>query len=78
MSIAIKVENLSKSYIIKHKGELVNDSLSGVITDKIKGKLLHTLKVDTTDKYKNETNSRNGGFVVGLFYDFCSKFTRYH
>lgn len=36
MSIATKVENLSKSYIIKHKGESGNDTLSGLISDKIK------------------------------------------
>jgi lipopolysaccharide transport system ATP-binding protein len=44
MSIAIKVEHLSKSYTIKHKGQSGNDSFRDVITDKIKG---------TLDKSKN-------------------------
>lgn len=57
MSTAIKVENLSKSYIIKHKGESINDSLSGVITDKIKGtfqKSKNLIKNQSSDKVKGK------------------------
>ena len=59
MSIAIKVEHLSKSYTIKHKGQSGNDSFRDVITEKIKGtfdksKNLMTKKPDLKNNNKEE------------------------
>jgi len=42
MSVVIKAEQLSKSYIIRHHGEKRHDALRDVITENVKGTLLKT------------------------------------
>lgn len=51
MNIAIKVENLSKSYFIKHKGESKNDSFREVVTNKIKASLSKSRHLITRQEF---------------------------
>jgi len=59
MGIAIKVEQLSKSYFLRNKGESANDSLREAITKKVKGTLnksknLITNQAISKEKHKEE------------------------
>jgi lipopolysaccharide transport system ATP-binding protein len=59
MSVVIKAEHLSKSYIIRHHGEKRHDALRDVIAENVKGTLLKTKNIITrrstlTSKSKEE------------------------
>ena len=47
MSIVIKVENVGKSYIIRHQGQSSYVALRDVIADKVKGTLHRTKSLVT-------------------------------
>lgn len=60
MNTIIKVENLSKSYIIGHKKNSSNDTLRDLIVQKVKGALKNTKHLNNKSKSREDFWALNG------------------